>query len=101
MIVLFAGSIEHFKSLKHHTFLKKKSIICIICTIICSKYENENEKIFKKEQSIEILKIIGLFKDIITLQIWLKENKLRLKIKKYRWNKKLLSWTNRASWIDE
>ena len=56
--MLSAVSIEHFESLKHHTFFLKKSIICIICTIICSKCENE------KEQSIELLKIIGLFKDI-------------------------------------
>ena len=55
--MLSAVSIEHFQSLKHHTF-KKKIIICIICSIICSKCENE------KEQSIELLKIIGLFKDI-------------------------------------
>ena len=30
---------------------------------ICSKYENEDEKIFK-EESIEILKILGLIENI-------------------------------------
>ena len=32
--------------------------------MICSKCENEEEKIFKEEESIEILKVLGLIKDI-------------------------------------
>ena len=31
---------------------------------ICNKYENEDEKIFKEEKSIEILKVLGLIKNI-------------------------------------
>ena len=32
----------------------------LVLSIICSKCKNEDEKLFKKEESIEILKIIGL-----------------------------------------
>ena len=42
--------------------LKKKKIIkkTLVFSLICSKCKNEHEKLFKEEQSIEILKIIGL-----------------------------------------
>ena len=33
-------------------------------SIICNKCENEDEKIFKEEDSIEILTILGLFKNL-------------------------------------
>ena len=33
-------------------------------SIICSKCENEDEKVFKEEKPIEILKILGLIKNI-------------------------------------
>ena len=52
--------IENLKTLKNHTFLKKKKKVF---SVICSKSENEAEKIFK-EESIEILKILGLFENI-------------------------------------
>ena len=56
-----------------------KKIYCVICgkyskfkyqtlvfSIICSKCKNEeDEKIFKEEESIEILKIIGSFRKYI------------------------------------
>ena len=32
----------------------------LVLSIICSKYKKEDEKIFKEEESIQILKIIGL-----------------------------------------
>ena len=48
-IVLFVASIENLKILKYHTFSKKK----IVLSIICSKCENEDEKTFKEEESIE------------------------------------------------
>ena len=35
--------------------------------MICSKCENGNEKIFKVEEAIEILKILGLIKYIYLL----------------------------------
>ena len=44
------------KSLKYHTSLKKT----VALFIICIKCKNKNEKILKKEESIEILKILGL-----------------------------------------
>ena len=70
--------------------LKIKKLYCVICDkyikfknlkisyifqktlalyIICSKCKNENEETFKEEESIEILKIIGLIENIITLKI--------------------------------
>ena len=57
--MLFVASIENLKILKYHTFSKKT----LVFSIICSKCENENEKIFK-EESLEILKFLGLFKNI-------------------------------------
>ena len=46
----------------------------LVLSIICSKCENDNEKIFKEEEPIEILKIIGLIKYIyLLLKIWLRK----------------------------
>ena len=36
----------------------------LVLSIMCSKCKLENEKIFKKEESIELLKIIGLIEKI-------------------------------------
>ena len=36
----------------------------LVLSIICSKCKNEDEKIFKEEESIEILKILGLISNI-------------------------------------
>ena len=36
----------------------------LVFSIICSKHENEDEKIFKEEELIEILKVLGLFQKI-------------------------------------
>ena len=36
----------------------------LVFSIICSKCKTEDEKIFKEEKSTEILKILGLFKNI-------------------------------------
>ena len=36
----------------------------LVLTIICSKCKNEDEKIFKEEESTEILKIPNLINDI-------------------------------------
>ena len=57
---LFVVSIEHLKILKYHKLLKKT----LVLSIICCKCENEDENIFKEEESIEILKIIDLIKNI-------------------------------------
>ena len=51
------ASIENLKILKYHTF-------SFILSIICSKYGNEDEKIFKEELSIETLKTLDLCKNI-------------------------------------
>ena len=53
---------------KYRKFEKPK-ISCLldetlVLSIICSKYRNEYEKIFNKEESIEILKILGLIENI-------------------------------------
>ena len=36
----------------------------LVLSIICSKCKNEDEKIFKEGESIEILKILGLINNI-------------------------------------
>ena len=36
----------------------------LVLSVICSKYKNEDEKLFKKEESVEILKINGLIERI-------------------------------------
>ena len=36
----------------------------LVLFIICNKLKNEDEKIFKEEKSIEILKIVGLTENI-------------------------------------
>ena len=49
---------------KHRKFEKPKiSYIfekTLVLSIICSECENEDEKMFKEEESTEILKILGL-----------------------------------------
>ena len=35
-----------------------------VLSIVCSKCENEDEKRFKEEESIEILKVLGLIENI-------------------------------------
>ena len=59
-IALFVVSIENLKNLKHHTSQKK----ILVLSIIFSKCKNEDEKIFKEEESIEILKILALLDNI-------------------------------------
>ena len=59
--MLFAASTEKLKNLKSHTSKKKKKIVP---SIFCSKYKNEEQKIFREEESIEILKILDLINNI-------------------------------------
>ena len=61
-MVLFVVSIENSKTLKHHTFLKKT--LTLVLSIICSNCQSKDKKIFKEEESIKILKILGLIKNI-------------------------------------
>ena len=51
---------------KYRKFEKPKVsyLLEMIFSIICSQCKNENEKIFKEEESIEILKILGLVENI-------------------------------------
>ena len=42
------------------SYLSEKTLVL---SIICSKRKNEEEKIFKEEESIEMFKIIGLIKN--------------------------------------
>ena len=56
---LFVVSIENLKP--KVSYLLGKTIVL---SIICSKCKNEDEKIFKEEESIEILKILGLIENV-------------------------------------
>ena len=60
---VICGNYKNLKTLKYRTFSKKT----LVLSIICSKCENDNEKIFKEEEPIEILKILGLIKYIYLL----------------------------------
>ena len=39
----------------------------LVFSIICNKCKNKDEKIFKEEESIEILKFIGLTENVLLL----------------------------------
>ena len=52
-------SIENLKTIKYHIYILEKTLVL---SIICSKCNNEDKKIFKEKESIEILKIL----DVIT-----------------------------------
>ena len=58
--MLFVASIENLNILRYHTFSKKTLLV----PIICSKCKNEDEKVFKEEEPIEILKILGIVGNI-------------------------------------
>ena len=56
---MFTINIENIKKLKYQCFKKTLSF-----SIVFSKCGHEYEKIFKEEESIEILKILGLITNI-------------------------------------
>ena len=60
-IMLFLESVENLKIPKCYTFLKKT---LVSSTTYC-KFKNEDEKIFKEQESIWFK-----WKHIITLRIW-------------------------------
>ena len=62
--MLFIVSIENLKNLKDHT----SQIKTLVLSIICSKCKSEDEKIFKEEQSIEILENLGFINNIEAYQ---------------------------------
>ena len=56
--MFFAASIEHLKNLKYHT--SYKNINSFYCLMKCN---NDDEKVFKEEESIEIYKIFGFIEN--------------------------------------
>ena len=54
----------NYRKFKNPAFLKKQFFLLFSVT------ENEVEKIFKEEESIQILKIVGLIKNIYLLSIY-------------------------------
>ena len=64
--------------MKYHTLQKK-----VLLSIIWSKYCNKDEKIFKQEESIKILKILGLIDNTEQYQIYVqRKHKSRILTKK-------------------
>ena len=53
---VICGKYRKLEKPKISYLLEKTSVL----SIICSKCKNEDEKIFKEDESIEILKILGL-----------------------------------------
>ena len=59
--ILTCGKNRKFKNLKNlKDILDEK----LVLSIICNKCKNEDEKVFKDEESIEILKILGLIENV-------------------------------------
>ena len=58
---VICGKYRKYKNPKISYIFEKTLVLSIICT----KCKNEDEKIFKEEESIEILKILDLFKNIL------------------------------------
>ena len=50
-----------FKNPKIAYIFEKKTFVL---SVMCSKFENKDEKIFTEKESVEISKIIGLIKNI-------------------------------------
>ena len=57
---VICGKYRKFEKPKISHLLEKT----LVLSIICSKCKNEDEKLFKEEESIEILKILGLIENI-------------------------------------
>ena len=74
-------------------------------SVVYSKCGHEYEKIFKEEEPIEILKIIGLITNIKDYNrkynhVW-KKHKPRIQTAKNRRNKNLFTKENKSKWINE
>ena len=54
------GKYRKFEKPKISYFLRKT----LVLSIISSKCNNEDKKIFKEEKSVEILKVVGLIENI-------------------------------------
>ena len=57
---VISGKYRKFEKPKISCFLEK----ILLLSIICSKCKNKEEKLFKEEDSIEVLKIIGLIENM-------------------------------------
>ena len=57
---MFVISIENFKKLKYYIFLKRYYVFLMFTVNVVINMK----KIFKKEESVEILKILGLINNI-------------------------------------
>ena len=57
---VISGKYRKFEKPKISYLLEKT----LVLSIICSKCKNEDEKLFKEEESIEVLKILGLIENI-------------------------------------
>ena len=57
---VICGKYRKFEKPKISYLLEKT----LVLSIICRKCQSEDEKIFKKEDSIDILKILGLIENI-------------------------------------
>ena len=60
MYCVICGKSRKFEKAKLSNFLEKT----LVFSIICSKCKNEDEKLFKELESIEILKILGLIEKV-------------------------------------
>ena len=57
---VICGNYRKFEKPKISYLLEKT----LVLSVICSKCKNEDQKLFKEEESIEILKILALIKNI-------------------------------------
>ena len=57
---VICGKYRKFEKTKISYLLEKR----LVLSIICNKCKNEDEKLFREEEPIEILKIVGLIENI-------------------------------------
>ena len=91
---VICGKHRKFEKPKMSYLLKK----ILVFSIVCSKCKNEDEKIFKGEESTKILKVLGLIENIYYFKNMAEENISQWF--RFRWNKILFNW-NKVKWIDE
>ena len=60
LFLVICGKYRKFEKPKISYLLEKT----LVLSIICSKCKNEDEKLFKEEEPIKILKILGLIENI-------------------------------------
>ena len=60
MYCVICGTYRKFEKLKISYLLEKTLVV----SSICKKCKNEDEKLFKEKESIEILKVLGFIENI-------------------------------------